>query len=303
MILAEGYLRKPSESVISPIRLSVTPGYLETMGIALVRGRYFRDSDDADSPLVVIVDEKLARRFWPDRDPVGQKMYEPDDSGLAVNDRTVFYTVVGIVHSVRLEDLSGKGNQEGAYYLPYSQRPSNYYTIAVRTAGNSATVIPAIQARIAGIDPEMPLFDVGTMTQREELSLSSRRTSMLLDLSFGILALFLAALGIHGVLAYLVAQRRKEIGIRVALGSTHSGIVKLVLREGLALLGAGLILGVVSSILLRSVVQNEIYGVAPLDPFVLGCVATLFALVALVACIVPARRAMQVDPAIVLSEQ
>ena len=126
---------------------------------------------------------------------------------------------------------------------------------------------------------------------------------MLLGLAFGILALFLAALGIYGVLAYLVAQRRKEIGIRVALGSTRSGIAKLVLREGLALVGTGLILGIVGSISLRSIVRNEIYGVAPLDPLVLGGVALLFTTVALVACIMPARRAMQVDPASVLSEQ
>jgi predicted permease len=303
VIMAAGYVMKQGESVISSIRLSVTPGYLETMGIALVRGRYFQDSDNAHSPLVVIVDERLARRFWPGRDPVGQKMYEPDENGLAISNRTVRYTVVGVVRSVRLEDLSGRGNTEGAYYFPYSQRTSNDYTIAVRTAGNSAAVVPAIRAQIAAIDPELPLFDVRTMTQREELSLSSRRTSMLLGLAFGILALFLAALGIYGVLAYLVAQRRKEIGIRVALGSTRSGIAKLVLREGLALVGTGLILGIVGSISLRSIVQNEIYGVAPLDPLVLGCVATIFALVALVACVMPARRAMQVDPAIVLSEQ
>jgi predicted permease len=303
VILAEGYVMKQGESVISPIRLSVTPGYLETMGIALVRGRYFQDSDDAHSPMVVIVDEKLASRFWHDRDPVGQKMYEPDEKGLAVSDRTVRYTVVGVVRSVRLEDLSGRGNTEGAYYFPYSQRTSNNYTIAVRTAGNSAAVVPAIRARIAAIDPEMPLLDLRSMIQREELSLSSRRTSMLLGLAFGILALFLAALGIYGVLAYLVAQRRKEIGIRVALGSTRSGVVRLVLREGLTLVGAGLVLGVVGSISLRSIVQNEIYGVAPLDPLVLGCVAMLFTIVALIACVMPARRAMQVDPASVLSEQ
>jgi putative ABC transport system permease protein len=303
VIMAEGYVMKPGESVISPIRVSVTSGYLETMGISLVRGRYFQDSDSAHSPLVVMVDEKLAKRFWGDRDPVGQKMYEPDDSGLGINNRTVRYTVVGVVRSVRLEDLSGRGNQEGAYYFPYSQRPSNDYTITVRTAGNGAAVEQAIRAQIAAIDPGMPLFDVRTMAQREELSLSSRRTSMLLGLAFGVLALLLSALGIYGVLAYLVAQRRKEIGIRVALGSTHSGIVKLVLREGFVLVGIGLILGIVGSISLRTIVQKEIYGVAPLDPLVLGCVAVLFVAVALLACLVPARRATQVDPAIVLSEQ
>ncbi|HWZ77599.1 MAG TPA: ABC transporter permease [Candidatus Sulfotelmatobacter sp.] len=304
VIVAEGYAMKPGESVISPIRLSVTPGYLETMGISLLQGRFFHDSDNGNAPRVVIVDERLAKRFWPGRDPIGQRMFEPDANALVISDRTIRYTVVGVVRSVRLEDLSGKGNQAGAYYFPYTQRPSNNYTIVVRTAGNdAASVLPAIRAQIAAIDPEMPLFDIRTMAQREELSLSSRRTSMLLGLAFGVLALFLAAFGIYGVLAYLVAQRRKEIGIRVALGSTNSGIVKLVLREGLVLVAAGLILGIAGSISLRSVVQNEIYGVAPLDPLVLGCVAILFAVVALAACIVPARRAMQVDPAIVLSEQ
>ena len=303
VILAEGYVMKPGESVISPIRLSVTPGYVETMGISLVRGRYFKDSDDAHSPLVVMVDEKLAKRFWGDRDPVGQKMYEPDADALAITDRTLRYTVVGVVRSVRLEDLSGRGNQEGAYYFPFSQRPSNDYTVAVRTAGDGAAVEPAMRAQIAAIEPEMPLFDVRTMAQREELSLSSRRTSMLLGLAFGVLALLLAALGIYGVLAYLVAQRRKEIGIRVALGSTHSGIVKLVIREGFALVGIGLVLGVIGSISLRTVIEKEIYGVAPLDPLVLGGAALLFAVVALLACFVPARRATQVDPVVVLSEQ
>lgn len=149
---------KPSDSVISPIYLSVTPGYLETMGIALARGRYFRESDDVKSQRVVIVDEKLARRFWPGRDPIGQRMYEPDAGAFAITDRTIRCTVVGIVRSVRLEDLSVRGNREGAYYLPYSQRTSNNYTIAVRTAGNSApTVLSAIRTQIGAIDPEMRL--------------------------------------------------------------------------------------------------------------------------------------------------
>jgi ABC-type antimicrobial peptide transport system permease subunit len=126
---------------------------------------------------------------------------------------------------------------------------------------------------------------------------------MSLALAFGILALFLAAVGIYGVLAYLVAHRRREIGIRVALGSTRAGIVRLVLREGFVLVGVGLILGVAGAVSLRTVVTTEIYGVGPLDPLVIGSVAIVFGVVSLAACILPARRAMQVDPAIVLSEQ
>jgi predicted permease len=304
VILAEGHTMQPGESVISPNRLAVTPGYLETMGIALLRGRDFQDSDNPNSPRVVIVDQNLAQRFWPKRDPLGQRMYEPGEHAqLTSDEHTTWFRVVGVVRSVRLQDLSGTGNPTGTYYLPFAQHTSNSFTIAINTAGDGLATIPAIRAQLAAIDPDLALFDVRTMAQREELSLSSRRTSMLLALAFGVLALFLAAIGIYGVLAYLVAQRRREIGIRVALGSTHSGIVKLVVREGFVLVGVGLALGMLAAISLRSVIRSEIYGVRPLDPLVVGGVTLVFGVVALCACIVPARRAARVDPLIVLNQQ
>ena len=304
VILAEGYVMKPGESVVSPRRISVTPGYLETMGISLLSGRYFLESDDRNAPPAIIVDEKLAQRFWGHRDPVGLRMYEPDPLNLTeTGPNTIWYRVLGVVRSVRLEDLSGKGNPEGAYYFPFAQNTSNNYTIAVRAAVDSAAVAQSVRSVIAALDPELPLFDLRTMGEREELSLSSRRTSMLLALAFGLLALFLAAVGIYGVLSYLVAQRRREIGIRVALGSTQGRILELILREGFVLVGIGLILGVIGSISLRTIIASEIYGVGSLDPLVIGIVAIVFGLISLVACMLPARRAMQVDPAIVLSEQ
>jgi putative ABC transport system permease protein len=303
VILAEGHAMQPGESVISPNRLAVTPGYLQTMGIALLRGRDFQDSDNQDSARVVIVDENLAQRFWPNRDPVGQRMYEPGEHAQITSDEhTVWYRVVGVVRSVRLQDLSGTGNPTGSYYLPFAQRTSNSFTLVINTAAENTATIPAVRAQVAAIDPDLALFDVRTMAQREELSLSSRRTSMLLGLAFGVLALFLAAIGIYGVLAYLVAQRRREIGIRVALGSTHSGIVKLVVREGFVLVGVGLTLGMLAAVSLRSVIRSEIYGVGPLDPLVVGGVTVVFAVVALCACIVPARRALRVDPVRVLNQ-
>ena len=304
VILAEGYVMKPGESVVSPRRISVTPGYLETMGISLLSGRYFRESDDRNAPPAIIVDEKLAQRFWGHRDPVGLRMYEPDPRNLTeTGPNTIWYRVLGVVRSVRLEDLSGKGNPEGAYYFPFAQNNSNNYTIAVRAAVDGSAVAQSVRSVIAALDPELPLFDLRTMEEREELSLSSRRTSMLLALAFGLLALFLAAVGIYGVLSYLVAQRRREIGIRVALGSTQGRIVKLILREGFVLVGIGLILGVIGSISLRTIIASEIYGVGSLDPLVIGSVAIVFGLISLAASMLPARRAMQVDPAIVLSEQ
>jgi ABC-type antimicrobial peptide transport system permease subunit len=230
-------------------------------------------------------------------------MYEPGEHAQITSDEhTVWYRVVGVVRSVRLQDLSGTGNPTGTYYLPFAQRTSNSFTLAINTAAENTATIPAVRAQVAAIDPDLALFDVRTMAEREELSLSSRRTSMLLGLAFGVLALFLAAIGIYGVLAYLVAQRRREIGIRVALGSTHSGIVKLVVREGFVLVGVGLTLGMLAAVSLRSVIRSEIYGVGPLDPLVVGGVTVVFAVVALCACIVPARRALRVDPVRVLNQ-
>ena len=201
VILGEGHPMTPGESVISPNQLEVTPGYLETMEISLVRGRYFQESDNPNSPLVVVVDERLAKRFWPNRDPIGQRMYEPGATGITSNEHTVWYRVVGVVRSARLEDLSGSGNPVGTYYFPFAQRTSNRYTVALRTERERAGTVQTVRRRLAAIDPEVALFDVSTMAQREELSLASRRTSLLLALGFGVLALFLSAVGIYGVLA------------------------------------------------------------------------------------------------------
>jgi predicted permease len=304
VILAEGYVMKAGESVISPLRIIVTPGYLETMGISLLRGRYFQEGDNQNSPPVVIVDERLAHRFWPNRDPIGQRMYQPGAADLTKTDEhTRWFRVVAVVPSVRLEDLSGKGNPEGVYYFPYSQNPSNAYTLAISTSGEGGAMVPTIRAKMAAIDPELALFDVRTMADRSALSLSSRKASMLLAIAFGALALYLAAIGIYGVLAYLVTQRKREIGIRMALGSSQSNIVKLVLREGFSLVGIGLVLGVAGAVALRTVLASELYGIGPLDPLVIAIAAAMLGIVALAASLQPARHALRVDPAIVLNEQ
>jgi predicted permease len=303
VILAEGYTMKPGESVLSPRSLVVTPGYLETMKIALVRGRYFEDRDNETAPTVVIVDEQLARHFWPNRDPIGRRMYKVQNPDMIVDANTRWYTVVGVVRSVRLEDLAGTRTAFGAYYFPYAQEPWRVYTFTVRTTSDPASLARTVRAAVARIDPELALFDVRTMGERAELSVSSRRTSMMLALAFGGLALFLSAIGIYGVLAYLVAQRRREIGIRVALGSTGAGIVRLVLREGMLLVAIGLAAGLAGTVALQHAVANQIYGVRPLDPLVLGSVAVLLGVIALVACAAPARRAVTVDPVRVLAEQ
>jgi predicted permease len=305
VILAEGYVMKPGESVISPRRLAVTPGYFETMNIALIRGRYFEERDNESAAPVVIVDERLAHHFWPNQDPIGQRMYRPNNAKelTQIDPNTRWYRVVGVVRSVRLEDLAGTRSGFGAYYFPYAQDPSRDYTLAVRTAGEAGDIARTVRTAVARIDPELALFDVKTMGERAALSMSSRRTSLMLALAFGGLALFLSAIGIYGVLAYLVAQRRREIAIRVALGSTAAGVVRLVLREGLVLVAIGLAAGFAGAAGLQRAVANQIYGVRPLDPLVIGGVTVLLGTIALAACALPARRAARVDPVEVLKEE
>ncbi len=304
VIFAEGYRMKPGESVISPHQLNVTPGYFEAMNIKLLQGRLFDGRDNADAAPAIIIDEKLARHFWPDSSPLGHRMYNPQnaDEVKGPTPKTRWFTVVGVVASVRLEDLEGSGNRVGAYYFSYPQDPYRSATLALRTSVPAASVLGSMRSAIARIDPEIAVFDAKTMVEREELSMASRRMSMTLALVFGALALFLSAIGIYGVLAYLVTQRRREIGIRVALGSTGAGIVKLVLREGFLLVAGGVVLGAAGVLSLQKTVANEVYGVRPLDPLVIGSVIIVLTAIAMAACALPARRAARMNPVSVLSE-
>jgi predicted permease len=303
VILAEGYVMKPGESIISPLHFVVTPGYMEAMGITLVRGRFFNEHDRDNSTRAVIVEERLANRFWPGEDPIGRRMFRPSSEDLMKTDEhTEWRTVVGVVRNTRVKDLAGGGNQVGAYYFPYTQEPRRKYSFAVAGA-SAAAIIPALRTAMARVDPTLALFDIKTMEERKELSLSSRRTAMSLALGFGGVALFLSAVGIFSVLSYLLGQRRREIGIRVAVGSTPAGIFRLVLREGLLLIGCGLALGLAGAIALRKAVENQIYNVQPLDPLVLSAAIVLLGGVALAACLRPAQQATKVDPVVVLNEQ
>lgn len=302
VILAEGYQMKPGESLISPLNITVTPGYFEALGISMLRGRPFSDGDNQTSPRAIIVDERLARHFWPNSDPIGRRMYFPNDPKdlLKVDEKTVWFTVVGVARTLRYENLDDSGGTVGAYYLCHAQQPTNSFTFALKTSGDPASTLRALRAEISRLDPDLALFDIHSMPERIDLSLASRRTSMLLANAFGGVALFLASLGIYGVLAYLVAQRTREIGIRVALGSTRGGILRLVLREGFKLVAMGFALGIVGAAFLQKAVASQIYGVRPYDPLVLAGVMALLAGIALTACAVPARRAMRVDPVVVL---
>ena len=304
VILAEGYQMKPGESVISPNQVTVTPGYFEATGVRLAQGRFFQDSDAGGKRPVVIVDEKLARRFWPGQDPIGRRMFLPTDIDnlVAVTDKTVFLDVVGVIKDVKLRDMAEGEKGVGAYYFPMSQNTSSFLTLAVKTSGAPETVSGGLRATMAALDPELPLFDVRTLAQRTETALVARRSSAMLSLTFGLVALLLSAVGVYGVLAYLVNQRTREIGIRMALGSSPLGIFDLVLREGLLLVSLGFALGGIGTALLKRSLESQLFDVRVTDPLVLTTAAAVLGTVALVACALPARRAAAIDPSIALSE-
>jgi hypothetical protein len=269
------------------------------MGTQLVRGRAFDEQDRPDSEHVMLIDESLARRFWGDADPVGTRMYRPTypDDLNRTDDKTEFFTVVGVVRDVRLRDLSGVGGRAfGSYYLPHAQWPDRNSFVVIKTRAAIDLVMGDVRRELARLDTQLPLFDVRTMSDRTEISLASRKVAMGLAASFGVVALLLAALGIYGVLAYLVAQRNREIGIRIALGSSPRAVFHLVLGEGMWLTGAGLLLGVAGALGVARSLDDQVFGIAPTDPVVLGAVVLVTGAIALLACVSPARRATRVDP-------
>ncbi len=304
VILAEGYVMQPGESLISPLQIMATPGYFQAIGMNIVQGRDFNEHDRANAQNVVIIDENLARHFYGNSNPIGRRLFHPSDINnlLKIDEHTDFRTIVGVVRTARLEDLSASGGV-GAYYFPFAQSVERGFCLTVKTSGDTGTLARDLRAAMSQAAPSVALYDIHTMSERTDLSLAPRRAAMTLAFGFAGVALFLAAIGIYGVLAYLVTQRSREIGIRSALGCTPGGIVKLVASEGVALLGLGLLLGAVGAALTRNAVAREIYGVTPFDPAVLTSVVAVLSAVSLAACVIPARRAAHVDPLTVLREQ
>jgi predicted permease len=306
VIIPEGYVMKPGDSVVSPNQLYVSPGYLEALKVSLKRGRFFADSDTPDAPRVVIIDEQLAARFWPNQNPIGRRAYLPDQpSDVTSPGPTVTWLrVVGVIGAVKLKGLEeGENVRVGAYYQPYAQAPRRGVGWAIRTRGDIASTRTAVQRALAEVDPEVPMSDVFAMSERIEKSLNPRRAPMLLSIGFGAVALLLASIGLYGVLAYHVGQRTREIGIRIALGSDASGILRLILTEAASLVAVGLAGGVAGAIALRGAIAAQLYGVGALDPLVMVAAVLILGVTSFVACMGPARRAVHVSPLVALSRQ
>ncbi|HEX6163461.1 MAG TPA: FtsX-like permease family protein, partial [Vicinamibacterales bacterium] len=305
VILAEGYQMAPGESLISPSQVSASDGYFEAMGARLVAGRYFTSEDAEGKPRVLIVDQRLARKFWPNGDALGKRMFFPQDLNNIMKKppEDQMLTIVGVIEPMKLRSLIDGQLTVGAYFSPMRQGPARTLGIAIRTALAPETLTAPVRREIAQIDPEMPFYGVRTLEDRVATSLVDRRTPMLLATGFAAVALFLAAIGIYGVLAYQVSQRRREIGIRMALGAESGSIFNLVLKEGGLIVGVGALFGLVGAFLLRQTLQSQLYETGAMDPRVVGAVAAMLIAVAMIACVLPARRAAKTDPLIALSDQ
>jgi predicted permease len=290
-VVIEG--REPTPDV--PTRAhprGVTPDYFGALGIQLTSGRTFTGADRKAAPLVVIVNETMAREYWPGMSPVGKRVMLTGTSD--------WREVVGVVRDVRHWGLDRPVNPE--MYMPLPQFVFGGLTFAISTDGDPLSLANPIRERLRAFDPDLPLSRISTMDDVALQSVATRRASMLLLGIFSVLALALAAAGIYGVMAHLVTVRTGEIGIRMTMGASPVDVMRLILKEGLVQAGAGLAIGLFAAVLLMRSFRTLLYEVSPADPFTLAAVAVLLFSTAFLACVVPARRAMRVDPVAALRQ-
>jgi predicted permease len=281
---------------------AATPEYFQAMEIPLVRGRLLGDADDASAALVAVVDTNFARRFWPDREALGQRV-AIDTIPNVKPGAPRWRTIVGVVGHVKHYSLDVEGREQ--IYFPHRQPLYGVFaprdmTLAVRTSLDPASVTSAIREQVLAIDKGLPLYNIATMDQLVANSVAQPRLNLSLLVAFALLALALAAVGVYGVMAYAVTQRTQEFGIRMALGASPADVLKQVFREGGRLAAWGLGLGLIAALALTRLMASMLYGVKPSDPLSLGVAAALLAVVAFAACYIPARRATRVDPLVAL---
>jgi predicted permease len=276
----------------------VSPDYFKVMQAPLVRGRVFTETDEDEKPRVAIVDESTARRYWPGRNSLGRRIRMGQGAWM---------TIVGVVKDIKQDglDMDGVPHVYVPMYQEWDVSPGYVFRdfcIALRTPLRKSALEPEIRHQVASVDPKLPVYDVASMNELLDRSVASRRFSAQLVGAFAGVALLLAAIGIYGVLAYMVGQRSREIGLRVALGATREDILKLIFRKGAVLAGAGVAAGMILSALAASMMASVLYGVRPHDPAIFLAVPVLLLAVAVLASYLPARRATKVDPLVALRE-
>jgi putative ABC transport system permease protein len=296
---------RPGESPAAVYRI-VMPGYFETMRLTLRSGRTIGDQDDARAPGVVIINERAAREYWPGENPVGKRIAFNTDK----NNALVWLTIVGVTANAKQEDwalpsypeayLSALQNRD---FLGENGSHMAYITLVVRATANPTDLVAAVKRTVWSFDRNLPVSEVFTMNRVIADATAQPRFEMLLLAGFAAIALTLAAVGIYGVMSYSVSRRTREIGIRISLGACASDVLRMVVSQGMMQALAGALAGIVSALFLARLMAKMLYGVQPADPVTFICVAVILAAAALVAMLVPARRATRIAPMLALRNE
>jgi len=265
----------------------VTPEYFRLLGIPVLRGRGFADNDTDATPGVAIVNDAFARNYWPGGSAIGRRFR-------STRPGAPWITVVGVAADARTQTLAQAGAPE--IYLDLYQTGGKHLAMLLRGRFDAAAIADQVRAQVQAVDATLPVFDARMLDDTVSAALSERRFSMRMVALFALTALALAAIGIYGVIAFAVSARTREIGIRVALGAQPRGIMAMVLAEGMRLTMAGAAVGLVCALIVSYLMRGLLYGVTPTDPWTFVGVTILFSAVALLACYVPARRAVRLDP-------
>jgi putative ABC transport system permease protein len=290
--LIEGRGTEPTQAPLVD-GIVVTPGYFRLLGMTLVRGRLFTDFDDDTAPGVAVINEAMARTWWPGEDPLGQHVKL---SRVARG----WTTIIGVVADARTRSLED-ANVPVIYASAY-QRAQKHLAIFLRGHMDAAAVTNQVREQVQAIDPTLPVFGTQQLVETVAASLSERRFAIEIVGLFAMTALLLAALGMYGVIAYLVSQRTHEIGVRLALGADGRAIVRTIVSQGLGLVAAGAALGLVCAAVVARLMAGLLYAVQPVDPATFAGVAATLTVVAWCACYIPARRAVRIDPLLALRD-
>jgi predicted permease len=290
LIDVPGYAPRAGETVQARYQ-AATPGFIEALGMHLVRGRTFTDADHRTAPKVILINEAFARRYFPDRDPIGRVA---DIWGASRQ-------IVGVAADVR--DWPADGQAVAAFWFPLAQEPFGRVAGSVRVANGAGDVLPAMRAALASIDPELPVFDVRYLSTIADTALAERRFTLRTTEAFALLAIGLAALGIYALLAYNVEQRHREIGVRLALGATRARILGTILSGGLLLAGCGIVAGLIVAPLAGRAIEATLFGVRATDLAALLLAPAVVIVIAAVASLGPALTAMRTEPMSALRDQ
>jgi putative ABC transport system permease protein len=291
VFLREGQPEPPASTDFPAQWNVITPAYFKTIGIPLIKGRYFTEQDKSDSNQVIIISQNMARRLFPNEDPLGKRIR-------SWRDENKLREIIGVVGDVRYFGL--EDDQRSLIYVPHAQDTWSSMMVAVRTSADPLSVVGAVRREVKALEPILAVGNIATMTSVRDNSLAESRFNALLLVIFAIVAMMLAAIGIYGVMAYSVTQRTREIGIRLALGAERRDVINLVLGQGVRLTLIGVTIGLLGAVAATRALTGLLYGVSTTDPATFIVISLFIAVVALIACYVPARRATQVDPLVAL---